>query len=60
MLQSQVFFLRQSTGLVDDSRMTLQKKWLKQLLSKTETKADFQRVQCIWLRVALDLSFAER
>ncbi len=33
-----------------------QKERLKLLLSKTETKADFQRVQCIWLRTILNLS----
>jgi len=29
---------------------------LEQLLKKVKTKAHFQRVQCLWLRVALDLS----
>jgi len=33
-----------------------QKERLRLLLSKTETKADFQRVQCIWLRTVLNLS----
>ena len=32
------------------------KRSLKQLLKKTKTKADFQRVQCIWLRAAFGLS----
>lgn len=35
-----------------------QKERLKLLLSETETKADFQRVQCIWLRAALNLPSA--
>ena len=29
---------------------------LKKLLKKTKTKADFQRVQCIWLRAAFSMS----
>lgn len=29
---------------------------LKELLKTTKTKADFQRVQCVWLRAALSLS----
>ena len=29
---------------------------LKELLKKTKTKADFQRVQCIWLRATLGMS----
>lgn len=29
---------------------------LQQLLCQTKTKADFQRVQCVWLRAALKLS----
>jgi transposase len=32
------------------------KESLKQLLKKTKTKADFQRVQCVWLRAALEMS----
>lgn len=36
-----------------------QKESLKSLLSATETKADFQRVQCLWLRAALNLSSAD-
>lgn len=35
-----------------------QKERIKLLLSKTKKKADFQRVQCIWLRAALNLSSA--
>ena len=45
--------MRPTTLLSDD-----QKERLKHLLSKTETKADFQRVQCIWLRAALGLPSA--
>ncbi len=45
--------MRPRTLLSDD-----QKERLKLLLSKTETKADFQRVQCIWLRTALNFSSA--
>jgi transposase len=45
--------MRPPTLLSDD-----QKERLKHLLSKTETKADFQRVQCIWLRAALGLPSA--
>lgn len=33
-----------------------QKESLKLLLSQTKTKADFQRVQCMWLRASLNLS----
>ena len=33
-----------------------QKESLKQLLKKTKTKADFRRVQCLWLRAFLGLS----
>lgn len=33
-----------------------QKESLRLLLSRTRKKADFQRVQCIWLRAALNLS----
>ena len=29
---------------------------LKELLKKTKTKADFQRVQCVWLRALLGMS----
>lgn len=29
---------------------------LKELLNKTKTKADFQRVQCIWLRATFAMS----
>jgi DNA-directed RNA polymerase specialized sigma24 family protein len=36
-----------------------QKERLEFLLSKTKTKGDFQRVQCMWLRAALNLSSAE-
>jgi transposase len=32
------------------------KQTLRELLKKTKTKADFQRVQCIWLRAALGMS----
>lgn len=32
-----------------------QKKELGKLLAQTGTKADFQRVQCVWLRATLDL-----
>jgi transposase len=32
---------------------------LQRLLKKTKSKADFQRVQCLWLRAALNLSSAE-
>jgi len=45
--------MRPPTLLSDD-----QKERLKLLLSKTETKADFQRVQCIWLRATLNLPSA--
>jgi len=37
----------------------VQKERLKSLLSATETKANFQRVQCLWLRAALNLSSAD-
>ena len=33
-----------------------QRKRLEGLLGRTKTKSDFQRVQCVWLRAALDLS----
>jgi transposase len=36
-----------------------QKERLEFLLSKTKTKGDFQRVQCMWLRAALNLSSAD-
>ena len=36
-----------------------QKEAIKLLLSKTKAKEDFQRVQCIWLRAALNLSSAD-
>jgi len=36
-----------------------QKASLKHLLSKTQTKANFQRVQCIWLRASLNLSSSD-
>lgn len=36
-----------------------QKEALKLLLSKTKSKGDFQRVQCLWLRAALNLSSAD-
>ena len=45
--------MRPRTLLNDD-----QKERLKLLLSKTETKADFKRVQCIWLRATLNLPSA--
>jgi transposase len=32
------------------------KKSLEGLLKKTKIKADFQRIQCIWLRAALGMS----
>lgn len=32
------------------------KESLKELLKKTSAKADFQRVQCVWLRAALGMS----
>lgn len=36
-----------------------QKEKLRQMLFQTRTKADFQRVQCVWLRAALNLSSAD-
>jgi transposase len=32
------------------------KKQISELLNQTKTKADFQRVECLWLRASLDLS----
>jgi len=36
-----------------------QREKLRQMLFQTRTKADFQRVQCVWLRAALNLSSAD-
>lgn len=35
------------------------KESLKELLKKSKTKADFQRVQCVWLRAELSLSSSQ-
>ncbi len=36
-----------------------EKEALRELLGKVKTKADFRRVQCVWLRAALDLSSSD-
>ncbi len=46
--------MRPQRPISEEARGTLEK-----LLKKTKTKADFQRVQCLWLRAKLSLSSSQ-